>query len=91
MKYLITLSFFISTIVYAQYPILKDGLWGVINEQGSVVVSPRYQSLSIFKYGLSVAKPRGEKFGVVNMNNEVVLPMIYDKIEILGADVLRFF
>lgn len=91
MKYLITLSFFISTIVYAQYPILKDGLWGVINEQGSVVVSPRYQSLSVFKYGLSVAKPRGEKFGVVNMNNEVVLPMIYDKIEILGADVLRLF
>ncbi|SFT88985.1 WG containing repeat-containing protein [Lishizhenia tianjinensis] len=91
MKYLILFIVFISAWSFGQFPILKDGRWGVINEEGQIIVQPKYRGLSVFKYGLSVAKGEGDKFGLVNLQNEVVLPLSYDKIEVLGPDLVRLF
>ncbi|MDX1445844.1 WG repeat-containing protein [Lishizhenia sp.] len=81
----------LSGLAFGQFPILKNGRWGVINAKGEIVVAPQYRGLSVFKYGMAVAKGEGDLCALVNLKNQELLPPIYDKIEILGKDVVRLF
>lgn len=58
-------------------PFRKGSLFGWMDFQGSVVYSPEYESMGLFKEGLSLVSKNG-KYGYVDKGNQVVIPMIYD-------------
>jgi hypothetical protein len=58
-------------------PFRKGSLFGWMDFQGSIVYSPEYESMGLFREGLSLVSKYG-KFGYVDKGNQVVIPMIYD-------------
>lgn len=91
MRFILVYILLLSGLAYGQFPILKNGRWGVINAKGEVVVTPQYRGLSVFKHGMAVAKGEGNLCALVNFKNQELLPPVYDKIEIIGKDVIRLF
>ncbi len=69
-----------SSSEYHVFPATKDGKLGWMNVLGDWVVPPIYDSLGnyfLWEYGMLVLK-KDEKFGVINYNNEVIIPFEYD-------------
>lgn len=58
-------------------PFRKGSLFGWMDYQGTIVYSPEYESLGLFKEGLSLVSKVG-KYGYVDKGNQVVIPLIYD-------------
>ena len=58
-------------------PVMKDKLWGYVNEAGEVVIPFEYEKTQVFHEGLAVVVKNG-KMGFINMKNEVVIPFEYD-------------
>ena len=57
--------------------ISMNGKWGFINEQGRVVVLPRFDNLWSFSDGMAPAL-LGHKWGFINRAGEMVIPPVYD-------------
>ena len=49
-----------------------DGKWGFIDEEGELVIEPRFEKASEFSEGLSVVKYKG-KYGAINRKGEFVI------------------
>lgn len=56
-----------------------DNKWGMINTQGEWVVEPVYNSIDAPMYGFRRVTD-GEKYGLLSMSGEVVLPVEYELI-----------
>lgn len=54
----------------------RNGLWGLINQQGVEVVTPKYDNISNFKNGYAFIWKNG-KMGVINQDFKEVLAPIY--------------
>ncbi|WP_349763083.1 WG repeat-containing protein [Fusobacterium sp. SYSU M8D902] len=59
--------------------IIDNSLHGYLNEKLEEVISGNYIFLFSFKNKLVIAY-NGKKYGVINKNNEIVVPFIYDEI-----------
>jgi hypothetical protein len=53
------------------------GKWGFINEQGKVVVAPRFDNLWSFSEGMAPAM-LGHKWGFINATGKIVIPLESD-------------
>ena len=84
--FLIPLLIFFSIAAFAQmstlYPIKQNHLWGYMNEQGEVVVAPKYDAIATKKLrwnrGISSLSPYqlvelDGKFGAIDNNGVEVL------------------
>lgn len=58
-------------------PFRKGSLFGWMDYQGVIIYSPEYESMGLFKEGLSLVSKFG-KYGYVDKRNQVVIPLIYD-------------
>lgn len=61
--------------------VLKDELWGVIDEQGTVIVKPKYDSLYDGYYEFREGLARVEldwQWGFINKKGEEIIPLKYD-------------
>jgi hypothetical protein len=58
------------------------GLWGFINRQGQLAITPQYDFVDDFHNGRAIVKMNG-KYGVINLDNEFVIKPEYDYIEFL--------
>jgi hypothetical protein len=54
------------------YPVKEKGLWGYIDQTGTVVIKPRFEQAGDFSEGLAPVKI-GEKWGYVNPSGSVVI------------------
>jgi hypothetical protein len=54
-----------------------NGKWGFINEQGKVVVAPRFDNLWSFSEGMAPAM-LGHKWGFINAAGKIVIPLESD-------------
>lgn len=59
--------------------IINNSLHGYLNEKLEEVISGKYIFLFSFKNKLVIAY-NGKKYGVINKNDEIVVPFIYDEI-----------
>lgn len=66
----------------------KDGKYGFINHQGNVVIELKYQFAQLFSDGLASVSIDGNKFGAINMKNEIVIPFVYDSISYADFGVM---
>ena len=66
----------------------KNGLYGCINQKGTVIIPFKYKSLSCYKEFLIVsiinAEDRTERKGVINFFNDIIVPFKYHSLS--GVD-----
>jgi len=74
-------------IAHHKFPVCVNGKWGCIKADGTYLIKPEYDELFPFLYG--IAKVRiGNKYGIINENNEIVIPIKYDRLPSYGGDGL---
>ena len=63
------------------YPIKKDGLYGVANEEGEWIIEPILDFDNIYDFENGVARVRkNSKYGLINDKGEIILELNFDKI-----------
>jgi len=60
-------------------------VWGFIDHQGEMVVSPQWASVSNFTNGMASVFD-GEKYGFVNTSGDLAIPCTYDQVSNFSAD-----
>lgn len=72
----------------------KDGFYGLINILGETIIPFMYENvynIEIYNIDSSyIIVTKNKKRGVVNRNNEIIIPIEYDYISIEGIDSLYF-
>ena len=58
---------------------------GYINKKGDFVIAPQYKSASAFFCGVAIVE-KDDKYGAINKNGKVIVPMKYDNGEIIEKD-----
>lgn len=58
---------------------IKDNKYGMFDKSGNIVIPVMYEHLEIFKEDLAAAK-LNEKYGFIDIHNEVKIPFVYDKV-----------
>ena len=58
-----------------------DGLFGIIDEKDQFKIDPKYQSIAYINHYFLYAQLDGN-YGVINFEDETILPFIYSKIEL---------
>lgn len=89
MRLFLLVLFFCVHHCFAQFPILKGGKWGVINEKGEVINPPKYSYMSNFHKGLAVVKMPDKGFGVINVKDELCIDMVYERIQIFNEKIIK--
>ena len=57
----------------------ENGLWGLKNEKGEVLIEPFYDTFYAFDYYSDLAVVvKNEKYGYVNIQGEEIIPLIFD-------------
>lgn len=67
-----------------------DGIFYAITLDGKVIFSLKSQNLFSFKHGLATIK-QNNKYGKVNLNGEIVIPPIYDKLNALSNGLIAAY
>lgn len=60
--------------------VIKDGRLGCINLDGNEIIKPQYKRIMQFKNGLAIAYNDDDKAGIINKQNEVIIPFKYDEL-----------
>lgn len=55
----------------------KQNKWGVMNYSFKTIIEPQYEQIQGYGYDLFTVK-KNRKWGFVNINNEVIIPFIFD-------------
>lgn len=58
-----------------------NGRFGFVDSAGKLVIQPEYSDVRLFKNGFAVVRKKG-KYGVINAENDVVVPFKYAAAEI---------
>jgi hypothetical protein len=67
------------------YPIYKNGFWGMIDSEGNIIISPKYQQIiSKIRYGLIVKK--NDLWGVIDIDEKTIIPLQFQNIEIFNPE-----
>lgn len=69
-------------------PVRVGKLWGIINQQGLFVLSPKYQTMSPFENGYAQVGIE-TRFGVSNTKGEIIIPPVYEYIQYMGGGIFR--
>ncbi|MGK0390314.1 MAG: hypothetical protein ACI94Y_003066 [Maribacter sp.] len=82
------MSFIFYTFCFGQdsnlYPIKKGGKWGVINQQGKIIIQPTYDAISNFKhYGYAVIQKEGNS-GLIDSRGAFVFPAKYKDLRVIS-------
>ncbi|MGF6991171.1 DNA-binding transcriptional regulator/RsmH inhibitor MraZ [Lachnospiraceae bacterium PF1-21] len=64
-----------------------NGLRGVIDRQGNIVLVPTYQKMSDYRYGLFAVSENSANWGVIDVSGKVIVPPKYPFVEIREKDI----
>lgn len=72
-----------------KYNICLNDKWGVCDEKGNIIIDCIYDEDLYFQNGFSAAKRDG-KWGMVNLQNDAVVPFTFDDVfSIIGEGLMR--
>ncbi|MFT7157047.1 MAG: hypothetical protein ACI8Q1_002062, partial [Parvicella sp.] len=77
--------FLCANLVFAQtyLPFHKQGKWGVLDDSGSVVLSPKYAKIGFFVGDYTPVK-LSLKWGVISKDDKIIVPIEFDKVELVS-------
>lgn len=56
----------------------EKGLWGLKSPEGKILIAPCFQEFYGFHYSGTAVVKKDEKFGFVNREGKIIIPLIYD-------------
>jgi hypothetical protein len=59
--------------------IRENGKWGYINDKGDVIVTPKYDTCTSFKYGFAKVRT-GTKYGIIDKSGTMIIEPKYENI-----------
>jgi hypothetical protein len=68
------------------FPIRQDGRWGLINNQGSIVAQPHFESVQPLPSGNALIVQDG-KFGLLDATGRTLIPAHYTFLKHLGGNI----
>lgn len=68
-------------------PVSRNDQWGLMDKAGQEIIAPRYGSLKVF--GDKCIVKANDKYGVVSLTNETLMPFDYDRIEVNDDNIIR--
>jgi hypothetical protein len=72
-------------------PVRVNGLWGAIDLNGKMIISPDYQFISQFNsLGLAIAQ-KNQKLGAINPQGKIIIPFEHLNLQFLGDSLLAFY
>lgn len=63
---------------------LKNKKYGLINENGTILVPPHYLDLSEAGNGLIIAQKSKNKYGLIDIHDNIIIPFDYEDISTIG-------
>jgi len=70
------------------YPVKVNQKWGLIDANGELVVSPKYEVIGTpEKFGYALMQ-QGGKIGILNQQGKVLLPAQYEEIQVLDSNFM---
>ncbi|MEZ4799780.1 MAG: WG repeat-containing protein [Flavobacteriales bacterium] len=69
------------------YLITKDGLRGIADTAGNLVISISYEELAISPFNALLLFKQNGKWGIMNLQEKVILPAEYDQINVFEGEV----
>lgn len=84
----------INTAYKFNYVIIKqNGLYGLANKQGKILIKPQYEELDFFRAEKAntffvAKKVEGEYFGIINAKNAIIQPFIYKDVSAYNSFVI---
>lgn len=79
---------------YQHAVVKKDGFYGLINKIGETIIPFMYENVNYIERGnidsSYIIVTKEKKRGVVNLKNEIIIPIDYDSISLEGIDSLYF-
>jgi hypothetical protein len=69
-------------------PVQHGGAWGLLNEQGLFILSPKYQRMYPVSNGFARVGIEN-RLGVANTRGEIIIPPDYDYIQYVGNNIFR--
>jgi len=69
----------------------KDGLFGFMDYTGEWIAQPCYASATPFVDGLSVLETADGRFGMIDVNGNIVLPFTYDHITMASSGLVAVY
>lgn len=64
----------------------RDGLFGVLDERGNIVLLNKYEYLDFAGRDLFLVR-LNNLMGIININEKIILPIVYDKIERIHDEI----
>ena len=64
----------------------KNGQYG-INKNGKDIINYEYQSISFEKENNIFMVEKSKKYGIANIEGEIIIPTMFDEIEIIGKNI----
>lgn len=58
----------------------ENGKFGFVNQDGELKIEPQYEDASPFENGVAIVR-KDKQYGVINAENEIILPLKYAAIE----------
>lgn len=64
--------------------------FGIIDDEGAVIIPPKFQGILGFVNGLSIVIGKHSLYGVINSKGNIVVPITYDSIEQVNEECYSF-
>ncbi|MEM8585328.1 MAG: WG repeat-containing protein [Bacteroidota bacterium] len=76
---------FAGSVLSAQgvLPVRRDNRWGIIDQQGQILISPQYEQLGWPGAGSSLVVQDGDMLGLFSPDGRALLPTRYEDIQVL--------
>ena len=68
------------SVQHGYFPIYLDGKWGMLDKQGHMIIPCKYDKLLPVEDNGECIVILNDKEGYINIKNEYILPLIYDRI-----------
>ena len=69
-----------------------NGKWGFKDDKGKIIIAPQYAEAKNFRGKYAIVNPKkysSYTYGIINRNNQIVMPFKYGKLAILGENQVR--
>ena len=73
---------------YATFQKEKDGLFGLVKSDGSIILKPKYRKIDGFVNGHARVFSENKKWGLIDVEGELVIPTMYAAIDTLSEGMI---
>ncbi|MEM8909303.1 MAG: WG repeat-containing protein, partial [Bacteroidota bacterium] len=73
---------------YASFQAKKNGLYGLINWEGTIIIPPRYKMIEQFVEGYARVKKDNDRWGIINQRGQEIIPAKYLAVDTLSEGLV---